>query len=576
MLKDLDKNSKISVIMPAYNEGSHIYNNVKDIVYLFQKLTCPFEIIIVDDASTDNTFKEAERAKDTFENIIVTKNEINYGKGWSIKKGFSYATGGYIVFLDADFELDPKQIERFFEVIWQDKSDVVIGCKRHPESKIFYPLHRKILSAGYFFLVKRLFGLPIRDTQTGLKLFKYKVLEKVMPKLLIKTYAFDLEILVLAFSFGYKISEAPVIVNYKGKFGHIGLFSILTILIDTLAIYYRLKILKYYDYPRATITSFPKVSILITAKEKTRYLEECIRLCKRLNYPDYEIIVLPDKKISMSDAGVKIIPTGEVLPPAKRDIGAKYAKGEILGFLDDDAYPAEDWLYQAVKNFSHKNVAAVGGPAIEAIGDSLEQRASGAIFSSRIVSGNNSYRYVPEVLREVDDYPSCNFLVRKKDFEEVKGFSTKFWPGEDTFLCFKLTKSLKKKILYDPEAIVYHHRRALFLPHLRQVSRYALHRGYFAKRFPQTSFKISYFLPSMFAIYMLGNLVLFSQLNIFLRFSYLFMVFLYFILVAFTAVKALNRKMVRLIFIGIPLTHLTYGLFFIKGLFAKRMPEENK
>lgn len=574
MLKDLHKNSKISVIMPAYNEGLHIYDNIKDVVYLFQKIGYPFEIIIVDDASTDNTFDQAKKTQADFNSIIIARNEINYGKGWSIKKGFSYATGEYVVFLDADLELDPKQIERFFKIMQQDKSDVVIGCKRHRESRISYPLYRRVLSTGYFFLVKRLFGLPLRDTQTGLKLFKYKVLEKVMPKLLIKTFAFDLEVLVLAFSFGYKISEAPVLVNYKSKFGRIGLFSILTILIDTLAIYYRLKILKYYDYPRAKIALLPKVSILIAVKEKTKYLEECLRLCKKLNYPDYEIIVLPDKKITISDSGVKVIATGEVLPPTKRDMGAKHAQGEILAFLDDDSYPAEDWLYQAVRGFSHDGVVAVGGPAGDARGQSLEQQASGSVFSAQIVSGNYVCRYVPKILREVDDWPSCNFLVRKSDFERVNGFSTKFWPGEDTFLCFKLTKVLRKKILYDPEAMVYHHRRALFLPHLRQISRYALHRGYFAKRFPQTSLKFSYFLPSLFTIYMMGNLILFTQLNDFLRFLYLFIVLLYFILVGFTALKALNRKLVSLISIGIPLTHLTYGLFFIKGLLARRMSEE--
>lgn len=574
MLPGLDNHSKVSVIMPAYNEGGHIYQNIREIAALFGRLEQPFEIIIVDDASNDNTFAEAQKAKAELGNVIVARNELNYGKGWSIRKGFFLASGDYVVFLDADLELNPEQIERFFQIMRQTKCDVVIGCKRHPESKISYPLHRKIISAGYFFLVKRLFGLPIRDTQTGLKLFKYQVLAKVMPKLLIKTYAFDLEVLVLAFSFGYKIEEAPVIVNYKSKFGRIGLFAILTVLMDTLAIYYRLKILKYYEYPRLKSAKFPKVSILITAKEKTKYLEDCVKLCQKINYPDYEIIILPDKEITLQNSGVRIIPTGEISPPQKRDIGAKSAQGEILAFIDDDAYPAEDWLYQAVRSFSFPEVAAVGGPAVDAPGDPLEQRASGAIFASLMVSGNYVCRYVPKVMRQVDDWPSCNFLVKKEDFTQVGGFSTKFWPGEDTFLCFKLTKLLKKKILYDPQALVYHHRRAVFLPHLKQISRYAFHRGYFVKKFPQTSLRFAYFLPSLFTIYLTGNLIFFSQLSNFWRFTYLFAIFVYFILVAFTSVKLLNRKMVRMVSIGIPLTHLTYGFFFTKGLFAKRAPEE--
>ena len=111
-----------------------------------------------------------------------------------------------------------------------------------------------------------------------------------------------------------------------------------------------------------------------------------------------------------------------------------HAKGEILAFLDDDAYPVKDWLKNAVKNFSDPQVAAVGGPAVTPEEDSDLQKTSGLIYSSVLVSGNFTYRYIPGKRQEVEDYPSCNFLVRKSVMQELGGFNTNFWPGEDTKL----------------------------------------------------------------------------------------------------------------------------------------------
>ena len=125
--------------------------------------------------------------------------------------------------------------------------DVVIGSKRHPESKLKYPWHRKIISNVYFFLIKIMFGLPLKDTQTGIKLFKYEVLKKIFPKVLIKRYAFDLELLVNAHHLGYKIAEAPITLNYQRFLGRIGLRAIYHTGLDTLAIFYRMYILKYYN-----------------------------------------------------------------------------------------------------------------------------------------------------------------------------------------------------------------------------------------------------------------------------------------------------------------------------------------
>ncbi len=267
-----------------------------------------------------------------------------------------------------------------------------------------------------------------------------------------------------------------------------------------------------------------------------------------------------------------VIPTGPVKPADKRDIALKHAKGEILAFLDDDAYPIKDWLKNALLNFEDKDVAAVGGPAVTPLDDNLLQKASGNIYASFLVSGNFRYRYIPQGRREVDDFPSCNFLVRKSVMEELGGFDTKFWPGEDTKLCLDITKKLKAKIIYDPRVLVYHHRRKVFFPHLKQIASYAFHRGYFVKKYPETSLKLSYFIPTLFLLFLIGGFIL-SFFCAFFKGLYLGILGLYLVLAFVTSVSA-PFIIIPLVFVGIILTHLSYGLYFVKGLFASRMPEE--
>lgn len=319
--------------------------------------------------------------------------------------------------------------------------------------------------------------------------------------------------------------------------------------------------------------NYPKVSIIIPVKESNENLKECIKHCLGLDYPDYEIIVLPDEKEGFAHPKTKVISTGNIGPSEKRDIGIKYAQGEILAFLDDDAFPKKDWLKKAMKNFEEKDVVAVGGPAVTPESDNLRQKASGQVYSSYLASGPNTYRYIPKRKRQVDDYPSCNFSVRKSIIEKIGGFGSKFWPGEDTKLCLHITKDLDKKIIYDPEVLIYHHRRPLYRRHLRQVASYALHRGYFVKKFPENSRKISYFIPSFFVVGLFLGWLLGFVHPFFFRF-YLGVILLYLISILFTGFKHKNPKLTFLVSSGILVTNFSYGIFFLKGLFSPRLKEE--
>lgn len=269
---------------------------------------------------------------------------------------------------------------------------------------------------------------------------------------------------------------------------------------------------------------------------------------------------------------MKVVPTGPVSPAKKRDMALNYAQGEILAFIDDDAYPAPDWLKNAIENFKDENVAAVGGPARTPDEDCLRQKASGIIFASLLISGNYVYRYVAKEKRKVDDYPSCNFLVRKSVMRELGGFNTNFWPGEDTKLCLDITGKLGKKIIYDPRALVYHHRRPVFLPHLRQVASYALHRGYFVKRYPRTSRRLGYFIPSLFLLVLFGGGLL-SIFSSSFRMIYVSGLFLYlFIVLIFSILN--SPRLAFLAFPGMILTHVAYGFYFLRGFFSSRLREE--
>lgn len=316
-----------------------------------------------------------------------------------------------------------------------------------------------------------------------------------------------------------------------------------------------------------------KVSIIIPVKEVNAYIMESSEYLRRLDYTDFEIIIFPDRDSGVKLLNTRIIATGPMGPAEKRDLAIRYAQGEILAFLDDDAYPRHDWLKNAVRHFEDEGVGAVGGPAVTPHSDNRLQKASGAVFSSRLTSSNYVYRYLPEGRRDVEDFPTVNLFVRRSIFEALGGFDTSYWPGEDTKLCMDITKKLGLRIVYDPEALVYHHRRPLFLPHLRQVSRYAFQRGYFVKAFPATSRKPGYFIPSLFLFFLISG-ALFSALSETLLLAYGGAVSIYLFMLMAASVMAMfaNRNITVgiMTFIGIFLTHITYGFHFMKGLLSKK------
>jgi cellulose synthase/poly-beta-1,6-N-acetylglucosamine synthase-like glycosyltransferase len=307
----------------------------------------------------------------------------------------------------------------------------------------------------------------------------------------------------------------------------------------------------------------PLISIIIPCKEIDAYTKESIIGCKNLDYPNYEIIVLPDQSSENID-GVRVLPTGPISPGAKRNIGVREANGVYCAFIDNDAYPRQDWLKNALKYLENSQIGGVGGPGLTPQTDNELQKAGGYVLSSFMV-GNLSNRYKTKSSFESDDIHSCNFIAPKSVIIEAGGWNEKYWPGEDTLMCLAI-KKIGKKLIESSDVIVYHHRRSLFRPHLKQHSRFGEHRGFFAKKFPQNSVKPTYFLPSALVL----SLVILTVISIIYRpFTYLELVgicayLLSSLAAAFSQVR--SARLIFLIWLGIIATHLVYGLYFLSGL----------
>ena len=312
----------------------------------------------------------------------------------------------------------------------------------------------------------------------------------------------------------------------------------------------------------------PLVSIVIPCKEIDAYTRECIAHCKRLDYENFEILLLPDYSTETID-GAKIIVTGSVSPGIKRNSGVKNANGEYCAFIDNDAYPRSDWLTNALKHLQDPQVGGVGGPGLTPEGDGLKQKAGGYVLSSFMV-GTLSSRYKTKTSFESDDIHSCNFITKKKIIEDAGGWNEKYWPGEDTLMCLAI-KKIGKKLIESSDVVVYHHRRSLYMAHLKQVSRFGEHRGHFVKKFPENSVKITYFIPSLLLCSLVLGIIISAVLPVFV-YVLLFCLVLYLSLsLAAASTQVKTAKLLFLVWSGIIATHLIYGSYFLIGLSKREL-----
>lgn len=316
-----------------------------------------------------------------------------------------------------------------------------------------------------------------------------------------------------------------------------------------------------------------KFSFIIPVKEINDFVRELVSRIISLAENNFEIIIYPDETTDEIWDKTRQIASGPVGPAAKRNLALRDAQGEILIFIDDDAYPKDNFLSILDKNFQDENIIAVGGPAMTPRESKFWQKVSGATFLSSL-SGGFPERYRPYGKKKfVADWPTVNLSIQKRAFGELGGFGGDYWPGEDTKLGFDLLTKKNVRILYDPELIVYHHRREGLVKHVKQISAYGLHRGFFAKKFSKTSLNWKYFMPSFFVLFIIiGGVASFFSSLIFKLYIAGWIFYALALLKSFYDIYKQEKNFLITLAASyyIFLTHIFYGIRFMQGLLFVR------
>ena len=320
----------------------------------------------------------------------------------------------------------------------------------------------------------------------------------------------------------------------------------------------------------------PFVSIIVPCRKIDSYTIGCIKGCLRLNYDNFELVILPDsfKKKELKeikDKMLKVVATGKVKPAIKRNLAMRKSGAEIYAFIDSDAYPEKEWLKNAVNYLKDESIGMIGGPNLTPKNASFGEKVSGIILSKWFCSGNAAIRYKIAGKQETLELPSCNFIVKKE-------YAGKFEPGlltaEDSRFCFGIWKT-GKKIVYAPDVAVYHHRREIFRAHARQMWIYGRDIGLLLKKKGQFSYdKLYYSLLSLFVLGVFSGAIA-SFFSSMLRTIYFSALSLYLFIVLMSSFDK-EIKTFPYVFAGIILTHFAYGSGFLYGLFSKPKNALNK
>ena len=232
---------KLSIVIPAFNEERSIESALTNMDELVKQEQKTYEIVVINDGSKDHTLPKALHFAENNGHVKVLSFDVNNGKGYAVKTGFMRSSGDVVVFADSDLEIDLGVISRYIEAL--NGGDIVIASKWHPQSHVEISTLRRILSHSFNVLVKLMIGVNIRDTQVGLKAIKKNSFEGIIPKLTIKRFAFDVELLAAAKSCGLRIVEMPVQLKLNAcpKFK-----EVLKMFVDLLRITWRIRVLRIY------------------------------------------------------------------------------------------------------------------------------------------------------------------------------------------------------------------------------------------------------------------------------------------------------------------------------------------
>ena len=230
---------ELSIVIPAYRQSGRIQQDIAGVQAILKTLSLIYEIIVVIDGSDDDTLAHANNCASA--SVRVFGYAVNRGKGYAVRFGFRQASGKIIGFIDAGGDINPLGIATAVRVLLETGADVTVGSKRHPMSHVRYPTLRRLYSFAYQKLVKILFDFDLKDTQTGLKVFRRDVVIAALPHMTIDRFAFDVELLAIIRRLGFRIfTESPVDVRliFPSSIG--GIRPIIRMLADTVSTAWRL------------------------------------------------------------------------------------------------------------------------------------------------------------------------------------------------------------------------------------------------------------------------------------------------------------------------------------------------
>jgi glycosyltransferase involved in cell wall biosynthesis len=244
MVKNIMSQVELSFVIPAYNEEDSIETALGTIDEVVKDERLPYEIVVVDDGSKDKTLSRAIKYASRNGHVKVISYTQNEGKGHAVRTGFMQAKGDVVVFADSDMDIDLGMVSKYVAAL--KHGDIVVATKWHPDSVVNMPLSRKILSHGFNVLVKLLTGAKLKDTQVGLKAMKKSAFRNIFPRLCVKRYAFDVELLAVANLYCLRIVQLPAQLRINKSFRLKEVFKMFQ---DLLGIAYRLRVLHWYQRP---------------------------------------------------------------------------------------------------------------------------------------------------------------------------------------------------------------------------------------------------------------------------------------------------------------------------------------
>jgi glycosyltransferase involved in cell wall biosynthesis len=233
---------ELSFVIPAYNEEFYIEDTLDTLDLAIKEKSFHYEIVVVDDGSRDKTFAKALQYSKRNDHVKVIRYARNAGKGFAIKTGVLESTGDVIIFIDGDMEINLNTLSSYVKAL--DEADIAIATKWHPNSMVSVSFSRKMLSRTFNVLARILIGFNLKDTQVGLKVMKRSAVDKIFPRLAVKRYAFDVELLALAHLYDLKIAEMPVKLKLNSPFDPKDAWRMF---VDLLGIAYRLRIIHWYQ-----------------------------------------------------------------------------------------------------------------------------------------------------------------------------------------------------------------------------------------------------------------------------------------------------------------------------------------